>query len=287
LESVDLTRYACVILTLGGIEGFSRVPAATWRRDLERLLEHLVRDRAPRGLVAVSALELPVLTRGDRAVNRHMARLNAITRELVEAAGGAYVRVDADIIGGPLTAVTRAAYAHWAAVVAPAVVGVLPRGRARPSGWEESRRQEAVERLALAGSDPELEQIVATARDLFGVRDASINILDGEWQRTYAGTRRGFATPRNQALCALTIQGQGVFVIEDSRSDPRAARLAFPAAVDARFYAGHPVESPEGMPVGALCLLDPDPRAFGQRDAALLRELALQVQSCLWERASA
>ena len=54
-----------------------------------------------------------------------------------------------------------------------------------------------------------------------------------------------------------------------------------------RFYAGYPVEAPNGMRVGALCLTDPVPRAFSRADEALLRELALRVQALLREGAAA
>ncbi len=43
-----------------------------------------------------------------------------------------------------------------------------------------------------------------------------------------------------------------------------------------------PVESPDGHRIGALCVIDREPRTFSDTDAALLRQLALRVQSVLW-----
>jgi GAF domain-containing protein len=54
-----------------------------------------------------------------------------------------------------------------------------------------------------------------------------------------------------------------------------------------RFYAGYPIEAPNGMRIGALCLTDPTPRSFNRADEALLRELALRVQAVLRQGASA
>jgi GAF domain-containing protein len=53
-----------------------------------------------------------------------------------------------------------------------------------------------------------------------------------------------------------------------------------------RFYAGYPIEAPDGVCVGTLCVFDPEPREFGDADAALLRGLALMAQSELHRSAA-
>jgi GAF domain-containing protein len=50
-----------------------------------------------------------------------------------------------------------------------------------------------------------------------------------------------------------------------------------------RFYAGYPIEAPNGQRVGALCIVDTKPRRFSRKEAELLRELALRVQTLLWD----
>jgi hypothetical protein len=57
-----------------------------------------------------------------------------------------------------------------------------------------------------------------------------------------------------------------------------------------RFYAGHPILSPEGLPVGMLCLMDTEPRSEESAqavDTTLLREFALMVQKRLWAKVNA
>ncbi len=49
-----------------------------------------------------------------------------------------------------------------------------------------------------------------------------------------------------------------------------------------RFYAGYPIESPDGHRIGALCVMDPQPQRFTDQDSALLRQIAHQVQLRLW-----
>jgi GAF domain-containing protein len=76
-------------------------------------------------------------------------------------------------------------------------------------------------------------------------------------------------------------------VINDALAHPEFRELPMVRSGRVRFYAGHPIEAPNGMRVGALCLTDPTPRAFDRSDEALLRELALRVQAALRQGATA
>ena len=49
-----------------------------------------------------------------------------------------------------------------------------------------------------------------------------------------------------------------------------------------RFFAGYPLEAPDGRRVGALCVVDTSPRSFSKPEEALLRALTLRVQVELW-----
>jgi diguanylate cyclase (GGDEF)-like protein len=46
-----------------------------------------------------------------------------------------------------------------------------------------------------------------------------------------------------------------------------------------RFYAGCPIQAPDGSRIGSLCLLDFQPRIFSVQDRELLRDLAKTVQA--------
>lgn len=69
-------------------------------------------------------------------------------------------------------------------------------------------------------------------------------------------------------------------------TDPRIAETTWASGEEFRFYAGYPIESPDGQRIGALCIVDTKPRHFGPQDATLLRELTLRVQALLWESAA-
>jgi GAF domain-containing protein len=45
-----------------------------------------------------------------------------------------------------------------------------------------------------------------------------------------------------------------------------------------RFYAGQPVRGPGGHNVGTLCIMDRQPREFGDEDRGTLRDLAELVE---------
>lgn len=45
-----------------------------------------------------------------------------------------------------------------------------------------------------------------------------------------------------------------------------------------RFYAGYPVQLPDGATVGAFCLMDHKPRAFSVHEIQILSDLAAIVE---------
>ena len=149
---------------------------------------------------------------------------------------------------------------------------------------DEESRQQSVDALDLdLGPDAELDLIIENARDLFGASGASVTFIDRDVQLTKAAIGMpSDPIPRSVSICNLTIQGAGVFVVEDTMSDPRFVDSVWSDGERIRFYAGYPVESPGGQRVGALAVVDNRPRGFSDTDATLLRQLALRVQSVLW-----
>jgi GAF domain-containing protein len=76
------------------------------------------------------------------------------------------------------------------------------------------------------------------------------------------------------------IQGQGPLVVPDALADERFRNNPYVLGEPhIRFYAGFPIESADGERIGALCVFDPEPRAAGDVDLVLLRELALMLQA--------
>jgi len=152
---------------------------------------------------------------------------------------------------------------------------------ASPLPPDEAQRLQVLLDLNLLDTGPEerFERITRLASRLFEVPIASIGLVDAE--RVWFKSHHGVAdqeVPRDTAFCAHAILQDDVFVIEDARADWRFADNPYVAgAHDLRFYAGQPLAAPDGSIVGTLCLLDHEPRPFGDADRALLRDLGAVV----------
>ncbi len=138
---------------------------------------------------------------------------------------------------------------------------------------------------ALEG-DPELAAIARFAAQLCNVPIALVSLVEEERQRFLVreGTQET-QTPRSTSFCAKAMLGSDVLVVPDALDDPafRDYDLVHNPPY-LRFYAGAPLISAEGAPLGALCLIDPEPRAEGlsafQQDG--LRVLAQAVMRRLY-----
>ncbi|WP_411902706.1 PAS domain-containing protein [Methylorubrum thiocyanatum] len=142
----------------------------------------------------------------------------------------------------------------------------------------EAERLAALHALRLLDSDPEapFEAVCRTAQRLFGVAAAYISLVDAErqWLKACSGTMPA-VTPRTGSFCDRTIEQDAILVVRDARRDPRFSGLGIvtgpPHVV---FYAGAPLILRPGVRLGALCLVDSQPRDFTPDDEAALRDLA-------------
>lgn len=89
-------------------------------------------------------------------------------------------------------------------------------------------------------------------------------------------------TTRDISFCHHAILSLNDFVVPDATSDPRFCDN--PIVVGApfvRFYAGIPLVSAEGYPLGTICVLDRVPRRLDHRQYKALRLLAKHVMRLL------
>lgn len=119
--------------------------------------------------------------------------------------------------------------------------------------------------LDALGDDPELTAIVNFAAALCDSPVALVSVVEAERQRFIA--RSGLdaqETPRSQSFCAHAMLGNETMIVPDATNDPVFADnelVTGPPHV--RFYAGVPLVSKEGTPIGALCIIDTKPRPEG------------------------
>lgn len=149
---------------------------------------------------------------------------------------------------------------------------------------QEEERLRVVESFgpdALEG-DPELAAIAAFAARLCEATSAHVTLVEEERQRFLVATGSDAReTPRSVSLCAHAMLGTGLFEVRDTIEDPRFAdNPLLREPVNLRFYAGQPLISDEGAPLGALCIIDTQARPGGL--SGLQREgLAVLAQAVM------
>lgn len=144
----------------------------------------------------------------------------------------------------------------------------------------ETERLRALARYELLETPPEgaFNHIAEMAARLFHVPIALINLVsdDTVWTKASAGDiPSGTHVPRGVSLCSLAVLEDAPTVFRDARQE--ACLLANPMVageLGLRFYAAAPLRTPEGHNIGALCLVDKQPRHFTEGEQKVLQGLA-------------
>jgi diguanylate cyclase (GGDEF)-like protein/PAS domain S-box-containing protein len=155
-----------------------------------------------------------------------------------------------------------------------------------PRPDNEDERLAALHRLDILDTEPEalFDRITTLAQSIFGVSSAAVSLVDRDrqWFKSMCGLDLR-ETPREQSICTHAILEDGVFVVEDAAADDRFAHDPLVEAGDLRFYAGAPLYVEEAS-IGTLCLIDDQPRPFGDEEAGMLSALAEVVVDLLEAR---
>ena len=153
------------------------------------------------------------------------------------------------------------------------------------TGWRESDRLRALDGYGIMDTpaEGEFDDIVRVAAQICGVPMALVSLVDGERQWFKSAVGLGVSeTPREIAFCAHAIQQEGVFLVDDATKDERFARNPLVTGdPNLRFYAGAPLVTPDGFPLGTLCVLDDKPGDLTSEQAFALGALARQVMAQL------
>jgi hypothetical protein len=293
VADVDLSRFDAIVLSFGANEALALIDVGSWGEDLSALLS----DVASRAAAATTTFVLAVPSfrvnphfppRLGRAVDRHALRLNAVARRVV--AGHPSMVFVPEGEDHAFEAESASVYARWAAPIALLVSRALDPARPvadRAVPIDEAARQRALERLERhrgADDDPELDGLTERARQLFGTTLAAVTLVRSDTQvmRSVSGVEP-LEVPRSESFCDTTIRRTGHLVIEDASLDSRYADYSVVSGEPGiRFYAGYPIESPDGQRIGALCVMDTEARRFSTADATALRAIALAVQRHLF-----
>ena len=153
----------------------------------------------------------------------------------------------------------------------------------RDHGWTEADRLSALQSYGILDThaEPGFDEIARLAGLICDTPIALVTFVDSRRQWFKAEVGLGAReTPRCQSICATAMLQDDLFVVPDTLLDPRFADnplVLGPPKL--RFYAGAPLVTPKGLPLGSLCVLDPVPRPHGltERQSFALRALARQV----------
>ncbi|MDD5350224.1 MAG: ATP-binding protein [Chthoniobacteraceae bacterium] len=167
-----------------------------------------------------------------------------------------------------------------------------------PMPEREAERLAALRDYGLMDTPPEavFDEIAALASYVFHAPIAGIGLLDERRQWFKARIGIDFTeAPREAVFCAHTILEPDILVVLDALDDPRFVSCPYvvgPPGV--RFYAGVPLITREGHALGALCVVDTEPRESfepEQKDALktlgrhLMAHMELRCSSAFLARA--
>lgn len=140
----------------------------------------------------------------------------------------------------------------------------------------------------------DFDRLTRLAAMLFGSKIAIISIVEPEKDRQYFTSAHGlpepWATTRETRLShsfsQYVISENAPLVVEDARTHPLVQANGAVSDLGVVAYLGAPIYGPDDAPIGALCVIEQEPRAWSETDIAALKDLSDAVTSKIRLRAS-
>ena len=149
-----------------------------------------------------------------------------------------------------------------------------------PMPENESRRQEAVERLQIKGTDQHDVMVVYSemAQELTGFSSVLASIFDADAQYSLAGC--GFPgksgdrlMDRAQSICSYTLLSNNPTLIPDTSKDERTANHPATIAGMCKSYMGFPIINKDNYVLGSFCLVNSEIKKLSDQKVVLVQKL--------------
>ncbi len=149
----------------------------------------------------------------------------------------------------------------------------------------EQPRINAVEQYDLGAvpHDPALDDIARLAAQICGAPVGMVSVIERDHISLLGRSGVELDTlPRHTIPCETTVEAEGVYQIPDARRDPTYAPAGIPLGErQYRFYAGAPVQTPKGVPIGCVCVMDSAARKLSPAQIDSLEALSHMVTTRL------
>lgn len=147
----------------------------------------------------------------------------------------------------------------------------------------ETERLCSLYKLTILDTEPEqrYDYITEQVKNYFKVPIALISLIDGDrqWFKSSQGLEAK-ETSREVSFCGHAINQNDVYVVTDTFEDERFRHNPLVTGEPfIRFYAGAPIKTSEGYPVGTLCIIDTSPCILTDNDQIVLRKFADMVEA--------
>jgi len=155
---------------------------------------------------------------------------------------------------------------------------------AYPVSETEDERLAAIQRYDVADLEATatVDRLTELLASHFDVAVVFVGVVDAHEERFLACKGADWdRLDREDAICSHTLLEDEHLVVEHVQSDARFADIETLEALDIRSYAGVPLTTPEGLPIGAMCLIDDAPRSYSDDDIEDLHRFADELMEQL------
>src|SRR5580693_7251815 len=145
----------------------------------------------------------------------------------------------------------------------------------------ESERLAALRRYGILDipGEADFDDFTRLASQICGAPIATITLVDAarQWFKSNIGLEAS-ETPRDISFCGHAIAGNEILEVPNTLEDDRFRdNPLVTGAPNVRFYAGAPLVTPDGLNIGALCVMDRTPHHLTADQREMLTLLSRQV----------